>query len=259
MTSLQEIREGNASLSDWCIMLAYRGSIAHGMYIPNSDPNSIDDIDLMGICIPPVENYLGLKRFGSRGTQEIKVDEWDIVVYEVQKAVSLLAVGNPNILGMLWLDEYVSLSTEGQMLVDNRELFSTKRVYHAFTGYAHGQLKRMTHFAFEGYMGEKRKQIVERHGYDTKNAAHLVRLLRMGIEFMESGKMNVNRSGIDADELLDIKRGKWSLEEVKLESERLFALSKEARDKSRLPEYPSSDKVNKLCVDMITHRLFQGE
>ncbi len=256
MTSLKEIREGNASLSDWCIMLAYRGSVAHGMYIPNSDPNSIDDIDLMGICIPPAENYLGLKRFGSRGTQEIKVDEWDIVVYEAQKAISLLAVGNPNILGMLWLDEYVSLSTEGQMLVDNRELFSTKRVYHAFTGYAHGQLKRMTHFAFEGYMGEKRKQIVERHGYDTKNAAHLVRLLRMGIEFMESGRMNVNRSGIDADELLDIKRGKWSLEEVKLESDRLFALSRGARDNSKLPEYPDNDKVNQLCVDMIKYRLF---
>ncbi len=183
MTSLKEIREGNASLSDWCIMLAYRGSVAHGMYIPNSDPNSIDDIDLMGICIPPAENYLGLKRFGSRGTQEIKVDEWDIVVYEAQKAISLLAVGNPNILGMLWLDEYVSLSTEGQMLVDNRELFSTKRVYHAFTGYAHGQLKRMTHFAFElllvvGDERQRRRNVIRQ----------LMMMMMMMMMMMSDGK-----------------------------------------------------------------------
>ena len=32
-------------------LLAYRGSIAHAMYVPGSDPNSIDDIDLMGIVI----------------------------------------------------------------------------------------------------------------------------------------------------------------------------------------------------------------
>lgn len=34
-------------------LVGYRGSIAHGMYVPNTDPNSIDDKDVMGVCIPP--------------------------------------------------------------------------------------------------------------------------------------------------------------------------------------------------------------
>jgi len=35
-------------LPDDLILLVYRGSIAHDMYVPQSDPNSIDDKDIMG-------------------------------------------------------------------------------------------------------------------------------------------------------------------------------------------------------------------
>jgi hypothetical protein len=71
-----------------------------------------------------------------------------------------------------------------------------------------------------GYMGQKRRELVRRVGYDAKNAAHLIRLLRMGIEFLTEGTMHVERA--DAPELLEIKRGAWPLEKVKAEAERLF-------------------------------------
>jgi hypothetical protein len=74
-------------LTDWCILHAYRGSIAHGMYEPNHEPNSIDDKDTMAFCVPSVEHYYGLSQYGSRGTREIKHGEWDIVIYEARKAV----------------------------------------------------------------------------------------------------------------------------------------------------------------------------
>ena len=74
-------------------------------------------------------------------------------------------------------------------------------------------------------MGQKRRELVRRVGYDAKNAAHLIRLLRMGIEFLIEGTMHVERA--DAPELLDIKRGEWPLEKVKAEAERLFQLSQE--------------------------------
>ena len=45
-------------------------------------------------------------------------------------------------------------------------------------------------------------------------AAHLIRLLRMGIEFLRDGEMRVDRGGLDATELLDIKHGTWTLEQV---------------------------------------------
>lgn len=232
----------------------YRGSIAHGMYIPNSDPNSIDDKDVMAVCVPPVDYYFGLKRYGSRGTKEIKRGEWDIVIYEAQKMVSLLQRGNPNVLMALWLEAeyYLNITPAGQLLIDNRELFVGKHVYRAFTGYAHSQLKKMTSFTFNGYMGEKRKRLVEQFGYDTKNAAHLIRLLRMGMEFMVDGELYVKRH--DAQQLLQIKRGEWSLEQVKTEAERLFASAEQAYIQSKLPEESDKDSINKLCTQIVqTH------
>ena len=101
-----------------------------------------------------------------------------------------------------------------------------------------------------GYMGQKRRELVRRVGYDAKNAAHLIRLLRMGIEFLIEGTMHVERA--DAPELLDIKRGEWPLEKVKAEAERLFQLSQEAYVRSSLPPEPDHDRAERLCVEMIS-------
>ena len=243
------------------IIVGYVGSISHGTYSPNTMPHSIDDKDVMAVIVPDIEHFLGLRQFGSRGTKIIKYNkhlgssEWDIVAYEIRKFVRLLAKGNPNVLCMLWLDEtdYMKRTAAGRVLIDSREMFATKQVYHSFIGYARGQLHRMTHMAFEGYMGEKRKTLVEKFGFDVKNASHLIRLLRMGIEFLTEGELYVKRK--DSAELLEIKRGEWSLEKVKKEASRLFQLTDEAYVNSPLPNDVNMDAVNELCVGVVrTHR-----
>ena len=247
-------------LLKWSILVGYRGSIAHGMYRPNTNPNSIDDIDLMGVVIPPRDYYLGLVQetypLFVKGVKEIMDDPYDVVMYEVQKFMSLLIKSNPNALSLLWLDDdmYLKKTKVGQLLIDNRDLFTTKEMYPHYIGYAHGQLQKMTHFSYEGYMGEKRKGLVEKYGFDTKNASHTIRILRMGIEFLESGKLNVKRD--DAEELLEIKDGKWTLEEIKEEAERLFAHSEVVRDRSTLPAHIDREKVSKLTQKILELELF---
>jgi predicted nucleotidyltransferase len=247
----QDIISAEKGLGDWAILTAYRGSIAHGMYLANSNPASIDDKDIMAVCVPPIEYYFGLAQYGSRGTKEVKKNEWDIVIYEARKFIKLLAVGNPNVLSLLWLEpeHHIYKDKAGQFLLDNKEVFVGKHVYKSFVGYAESQLHKMTHMACKGYMGEKRKRLVEKFGYDTKNAAHLIRLLRMAIEFLKDGRMHVCRT--DAEELLEIKRGGWKLEHVKSEAERLFKLAEEAYLRSGLPSKPDDDAVNDLCVKII--------
>jgi len=239
-------------LSDWAILLGYRGSIAHGMYIPNSDPNSIDDKDVMGVCIPPIEYYWGLKEFGSRGTKEIKQGEWDIVIYEVKKFIRLLRKGNPNALIMLWLEpeHYIYVSDVGKYIIENGDTFVGKHIYHSFVGYAMGQLKRMTHIKFEGYMGEKRKRLVEKFGFDCKNASHLIRLLRMCAEFLVDGRFYAHRTK-DSEELLAIKRGEWTLDKVMMEANQLFKECETLYSQSTLPESPDDEAINKLCVKLL--------
>jgi hypothetical protein len=284
------------------IFLGYRGSQAHGMFV--SGANSIDDIDLMGVYVGPIEHYLG---FGRKDVVESFIDEYDIVCYELRKFVGLLLKNNPNVLSMLWLEDDTILQTSSvwQYLVKNRQLFASKLAYHSFSGYAHAQLKKMTAFNqkeqervaklkevlvvnditfneqgvpllpagasnnqiesvrqynevrkkyFSGYMGEKRKNNVIKYGYDTKNAAHLIRLLRMAVEFLETTEFIVKRP--DAQELLDIKQGRWSLEKVQHEAERLFELTEIARDMSALPAQPDREKVEKLLIDILVVEKF---
>jgi predicted nucleotidyltransferase len=246
----KDILRENQCLSEWTILLGYRGSISHGMYEPSTLPSSIDDKDVIGICIPPMDYYYGLNQFGSKGTKEIKKNEWDIVLFEMTKAIRLLEKGNPNILAILWLHNthYLTITSTGKILLDNRNLFVGKHAYHSFIGYAYGQLHRMTHSACEGYMGKKRKELVKKFGYDTKNASHLVRLLRMGIEWLNDGELQVIRQ--DAQQLLEIKRGEWTLEQVKSEAGRLFISAETAYTLSKLPVKPDRKKLNNLCIEL---------
>lgn len=244
---LEEI-EAYSKLKSSIILEGFRGSHAHGTYVPQH-PDSIDDVDLMTVIIPPVDYYLGLKEFH---TTEIKSGKWDIVVYDFKKFVSLLLKQNPNVLSLLWLQPsmYTVRTAIGEQLIKNRDLFSSREAYKSFTGYAYGQLKRMTHFQkYAGYMGEKRKKLVDKYGYDCKNSSHLIRLLKMGIEFLSTGQLNVLRH--DNEMLIDIKYGKWKLEKVQEEADRLFQLADQALIHSPLPIRPDFEKVNELCVKLL--------
>lgn len=234
------------------ILLGYVGSISHGTYRPSSDPNSVDDKDILGVCVGAPEVYLGLKHFEQK---ELKYKEWDSVVYELRKMFRLWLQCNPNTIALLWLEPhyYIIQTDAGKSILAHRDIFSSKEAYHRFTGYAYSQLHRMEHLAFKGYMGEKRKQLVEKHGYDTKNASHLIRLLRMGIEFLSEGKLHVYRE--DAPELVEIKNGAWTLQRVKDEATRLFALSKEAYVRSVLPDQPDFERAEKLLMSILAKHL----
>lgn len=234
------------------IIRAWRGSVAHGMW-DGGHPNSIDDKDQVIVLVPPLDHYCGLREFGSKGTKEVKREEWDIVCYEATKAIRMLKQGNPNILAMLWLPDasYGYRSAAGRLLIAERQLFVGQWVYQPFVGYAKGQLHKMTHQAGLGYLGAKRKELVQRYGYDCKNAAHLIRLLRMACEFLKTGELLVDRGSLDATELLDIKHGEWSLQQVEQEAARLFRRAEDAFDRCTLPQTQDDEAINELCVNVV--------
>jgi hypothetical protein len=89
------------------------------------------------------------------------------------------------------------------------------------------------------------------HGYDIKNAAHCLRLLHMGVELMETGVLNVNRTGIDAEQLREVKSGRWSLGQVQREAERGFARMRALRPTTSLPSAPDRDRVESLVIDTL--------
>jgi len=226
------------------IMLGYRGSIAHGTYVPQH----IDDVDICGICIPPKDYILGLKKFEQI---EIKQFEYDILIYDIRKYFRLLLNNNPNVISWLWLKDqhYIKTTKYFNLIKDRRNIFLSKKCYKSFCGYAYSQLRRMTKFSYKGYMGKKRKELVEKYGYDCKNGAHLIRLLKMGIELLIEKKVNVFRE--DNQLLISIKQGEWPLEKVKDYAEFLFKQIDEAYIKTDLPDEPDYEEANKLLVSII--------
>src|SRR6266566_7478436 len=162
-----------------CVLLGWRGSVAHGIYLDPNDPNSVDDRDLMGIVIAPLDCYFGLKDWGSRGTKEIKIGDWDVVHYEIRKMFSLLLQGNPNVVSLLWLPSELYLLEEnyGNRIIQHRDIFSSKKMWTAFEGYAWSQHERMKRGEFKGHMSSKRQELFDQYGYDCKAAAHMIRLV----------------------------------------------------------------------------------
>jgi len=88
------------------------------------------------------------------------------------------------------------------------------------------------------------------HGYDTKHAMHLVRLCRMAVEILEEGRVRVRRDH-DREELLAVRDGRWSYDELIAQAEALKARIADAKEASTLPDEPDADALAALCVELI--------
>lgn len=95
----------------------------------------------------------------------------------------------------------------------------------------------------------KRSELEARFGYDTKHGMHLMRLMRMGVEILEQGKVYVRRP--DAEELLAIRGGAWSYEKLREEADRLEAKMGELYRTSTLPHTPDHRELDKLLIGVV--------
>lgn len=241
--------------SNGTILCGLRGSLAHGTFIPTTDDLGVDDEDYMSVVIAPLNCYIGLSEWGThgRGTKETMEGSMDLVEYELQKFVRLLLKGNPNVQALLWLKEehYLILTDFGRALIKNRTAFSSKKAFAPYLGYAHGQMSKMEKAIYKGFQCEKRQALCAKFGYDTKHAAHAIRIMRMGIEFLRTGTLIVDRTLIDAYQLIAIKRGIWTKDQVLQEMDRLATEMKVAYEESRLPEEPMYDLCEELLQGLI--------
>ncbi len=94
-----------------------------------------------------------------------------------------------------------------------------------------------------------RAELERRFGYDTKHAQHLIRLLRMALEILERGQVVVERP--DRDELLAIRQGAWSYEQLLDEARRLQAAADAAAATSPLPADVDLADLDALCASIV--------
>ena len=94
-----------------------------------------------------------------------------------------------------------------------------------------------------------RAELEAKFGYDTKHAMHLVRLMRIGLELLETGELSVRRA--DAEELVAIRQGALSYDELLEEAERLRERMDAVREESPLPEDVDHDTIDALLFELV--------
>jgi hypothetical protein len=93
-----------------------------------------------------------------------------------------------------------------------------------------------------------RAELEAKFGYDTKHAMHLLRLMRMCKEILESGTVIVKRP--DREELLDVRNGRRSYKSLIEETERLENKCEELYKTSVLPKHPDRQKLDDIIVNL---------
>lgn len=134
------------------MLLTYGGSHAYGLNTPTSD------IDIRGILAPTKEDLFGPVAFknpkdegnnkyifGPAGFEQYLDKETDTTLYSLNKMIGLLYKCNPNTIEILGCkpEHYAVVSNEGRMLLDNSDVFLSKKAYYTFVSYARGQLQRL--------------------------------------------------------------------------------------------------------------------
>lgn len=193
------------------ILLTMTGSYAYGTNTENSDH------DYKGICIPPIEYYLGLKSFNEYNTAGGKnwkngKDDVDVSILHLNKFVSDAMQGVPNNIEMLFVreEDIIYCNAIGRELIDNRDLFLTKAIRKKFGGYANG----LKHKLINGVNRNNRSDLIVKYGYDTKAAMHCMRLFIGAISILKSGDYSTYMCERDRELLLAIRNGSYSLQSI---------------------------------------------
>lgn len=165
------------------------GSTAHGTGLDGHE-----DRDEMGIFIEPCINVCGLTsidhyihRDQPEGVRS-QPGDLDLTLYSLRKFCRLASIGNPSILLLLWLPEYMTAEPLGLELVGIRDKFLSRSAGQAFLGYLTQQKMRLTG---ERTRNVSRPELVDKFGYDTKFAMHALRLGYQGIEILTTRHLSV--------------------------------------------------------------------
>ena len=137
---------------------------------------------------------------------------------------------------------HVEMKSAMRFLEAERKYQATKKEWDQYT-------------SWKKHRNVQRAALEAESGFDRKHGSHLVRLLRMGKEILETGQVHIFRP--DAEELLSIRNGAWTYEQVEEYAE---AMQEEMQvfyktGKSPLPHTPDEKRIEELCVDIVSEGL----
>jgi predicted nucleotidyltransferase len=239
---------------DNAILRVVVGSEAYGISEGGSS-----DRDEKGVCIESFEVHVGFNRFEqyefrSAAERTGKKDEpsgpgdLDLTIYSLRKFLHLALNGNPSIIEILFIKNYITWNALGMKLKELTPNIVSKKCGKAYLGYMRAQKAKL-----EGKVsveGTERADLVAKYGYDTKYAGHMVRLGMQGEELMRTGNIVMPMIPAQADIIKAIRNGEYPLHEVMHTAEVLDATLVDLIDNQHTmqPE-PARKAVEKWMID----------
>lgn len=232
-----ELLEDHNIREDSILRIVEVGSTAHGMSVPGIG----DDFDATVVRMETFEELV----LGPEGHQSRMIrtqpsgarsgpGDIDLNVYTLRKFVNLASGGNPSILGAIFSSKvHYDVGVDWKAL---GRLVASKKAGNAFLGYMTQQRER-----WQGDRGKKvnRPELVEKYGFDTKYAAHLIRLGFQGIEYMEKGSYSMPLPPDKAKFLIDLRTGLIPEAEAMVIAQTVEDDLRVSIDRSPLPPTPS--------------------
>lgn len=214
------------------IIQATVGSTAYGLAREGSD------IDTLGVYVAPTRDFWRLREV----KESVVVHEpADAQFHEVGKYCRLALKCNPTLIELLYLDDH-SINFMTPVGVELRSIrsnfLSAKYVRSAFGGYARQQAERLQRRNAEGkpnFSSDTAKRTA-------KHARHCFRLLRQGLELLESGELTVRVRNPEDYWAFD----NYTVEEIVARFEEEDAIFQQAS--SCLPEEPNHAAVENFLM-----------
>lgn len=227
------------------------GSTAHGLHVEDGT----DDRDEMGVCIEPLSAMMGQSEFEqliyrTAAEREHKHDapsmagDLDLTIYSLRKWTRLALQGNPTVLLLLFLPPELCTvqSPYGAGLQALAPHFVSREAGKRFLGYLTAQKQRMLNERGSLH-GKPRQALVDKHGFDTKYAMHMVRLGIQGVEFLTTGRLSLPMSEPDRSWIRSIRVGQVPQQEVMTRCGELERELKDLIDGHDLPVHANAEPV----------------
>lgn len=235
------------------------GSFAYGC---SSD---MSDVDIYAFCVPPKsivfphsQGYIygfGSKPQNFEQYQHHHIEDpsnkettYDVTVYNIIKYFDLCMDNNPNMIDSLFVPVrcIIHESNLGNHVRTNRKLFLSKHAMHKFIGYSYNQLNKLKNKTYEH---SKRKEVIEKYGFDVKHAYHVRRLIGEAEQILLYGDIDLEA---DKDALKAIRRGDVPLDDiVEYFQTKEKYLHELYRTSTAVPHKPNEAAIKQILVDCL--------
>ena len=185
------------------------------------------DYDYRAFVIPTMDDMYERKEY----FKEIKGTGYEMSVHDLRRLPDLLWKSNPSFLEIIFAPERYMHPCMEDLLYGNRERIAGMNIpylYNSTTGMFRDKMKHLE----KGTVSTQ--HLVEKHGYDTKQAMHAHRMLCLLRWFIDEGCFEKALRYDDTETgktrrkfFLDIKNGKYGLSEMRGKLERLLADTEE--------------------------------